>query len=86
MSSDGTKNAQNLAELEISAIMSSETGRNFAWSILQGTGVFTDTFDPDPISHAFNAGMRRVGLNLISEIKAVEPDNYMRMLKEHEHE
>lgn len=68
---------------EISSIMQTRSGRNVMMRILEMTGLEHPTFNPDPITHAYNAGAReRVGIPLRNYIRDSAPGEYMQMLKE----
>lgn len=69
---------------EILGIMRSTGGRKTMYRILQFTGVDIDTFSADTHEHAKNAGMREVGIWLRDELKSVDYDLYMMMMKENE--
>ena len=56
------------------------------YNILVISGYFTDTFRTDTIDHAYTAGRRSVGVELINRIKSIDFENYLRMLREHEDE
>ena len=58
-------------------------GRSVLYNIIDNSGVFRDTFDSDPITHAYNAGRRSIGVNLLDQIKAELHDEYIQMLREH---
>ena len=70
---------------DLQTALTSMSGRALVHSLLDITGYFTDTFDHDTIKHAFNAGRRSVGVELINRIKGIDFDNYTRMLREHEY-
>lgn len=73
---------RNIEMAEITAMMSTEGGRRFIGRILDSTGVFNSTFDLDTHKHAYNAGKRGVGLNLISELEQACPDKYLQLMDE----
>jgi len=68
--------------LDLKDIMRVPQGRRFIWSILQDTGVFGNTFSPDPYTHAFNAGFRQYGVRLNSELVEEIPAFYDMMVQE----
>ncbi len=80
--SNGTNNARDLEILSIRGMMASEEGRKFFMSILLNSGVEADTFDSDPLTHAYKAGRRAVGLLLRDELRSAAPASYFQMLKE----
>ena len=63
--------------------MKLEDNRDFVWELLQSTRVFESMFDTDPMKHAFNAGRRDVGLNLVRDLKKASPEFYIKMIQEH---
>lgn len=68
---------------EISAIMSSQSGRKVLFRILEMSGLDYPTFSPDPISHAYNAGAReKVGIPLREMLRNAAPGEYLQMIKE----
>ena len=81
---DGTDNARKVELIAIDGIMSSESGRSFMMSLIEHTGVFTETFDADTHRHAKNAGRREIGLHLVRELKEASFDKYIMMIREHE--
>lgn len=77
---------RNIEIAEITAMMSTEGGRNFVRRILEYSGVFNETFDLDAHKHAYNAGRRKVGLYLIDELQSAVPDKYIQLLRERQDE
>lgn len=71
-----------LDDLTISNIMQREEGRAFIWNYLTYCGVFSNTFNENPIKHAHSAGKRDAGLYLDSQIKSLSPDGYIKMIGE----
>jgi hypothetical protein len=81
---NGTDDARKVELITIDGIMSSNSGRAVMMSLLEVSGVFTDTFDADTHIHAKNAGKREIGLHLVRELKEASFDKYTMMIKEHE--
>lgn len=75
--------ARSVEIAEIAGIMKTEGGRRFMLRTLVGTGYFGNTFDLDPIKHAFNAGRRQTGITLVEELRDATPGEFELMLKEH---
>jgi len=50
--------------------------------VLEYASAHGETFDPDPIKHAHNAGRRSVGLWLEAEMREASPGGYVTMIKE----
>ena len=72
----------NHDELAVINIMKTKDGRDWLYNKLQSCGVFESIFDNDTHKHAYNAGKRKVGVNLNRELKEYAPDNYMKMIEE----
>ena len=73
---------RNVELIEISAIMSTENGRNVISRLLQYTKLHDDTFHSDPLMHAYAAGKRAVGVHLVKELEEACPDLYIKLLRE----
>lgn len=71
--------------IDVENVMATESGRRFVSRLLEYAGTDINVFDADPITHAHNAGKRSVGVWLKNEVKEVNYDQYMRMMKELEH-
>lgn len=80
---DSKDDARSVEVAEIAAIMKTEAGRNVILRIIESTGYFGDTFEEDPIRHAYNAGRRRVGINIAQQMQEAAPGEFNIMLKEH---
>ena len=68
---------------DLTSTMNTTAGRNVIFRILSSCGVDINQYQQNPHDHAYNAGMRSVGLTLISELKDTVPDEYYLMLREH---
>lgn len=60
--------------------------RRFAWRYLGECRVYKQTFDHSGSVTAFNEGKRSVGLKILAEITAADPDSYLQMMKENKEE
>lgn len=72
-------------ENEIAAIkwlMSSKKGRGFMWRLLELSGPFRLSFDPNAMKMAFNEGNRNLGNQLFNEVMTLCPEMYPVMVKE----
>ena len=76
------KKRQNTDELVVQNIMRTEEGRRYLWEYLQSCGVFANIFAIDTHQHAYNAGMREVGMRLHDDLRDYAPDLYLTMIKE----
>lgn len=66
----------------ISGIMSVANGREWINNLLAEAQVFADPFSPDPCIHAYNAGLRKVGIALFNDIMLYCPTYFETMIKE----
>lgn len=83
MTSDSSKNDARKVEIaEIASIMRTRSGRNVLARFLLMSNYRANTFDRDPIQHAYNAGRRAVGLAIEAELKAAAPGEYNTLLRE----
>lgn len=76
-------------ELEdIKTVMSSEAGRRFMFRVLDRTGLYRTSYNPErPDSNTtFNEGGRNVGLFLTAEIQEAAPASFMKMIGENSNE
>lgn len=76
------KKKVNTDELIVQNLMKDENGRAYMWKHLQECSVFENIFDSDPIEHAYRAGKRQAGLQLVQDLKDYTPVNYTQMIKE----
>lgn len=75
-------------ELELYAMqvtLGTEIGRAFMYRCLVSAGVFSSSFDSDPLKTAYNCGHRDQGLWLQNELQEASPDRYLQMIKENQH-
>ena len=75
-------NARKVEKDDVLATMRTQSGRNFINRIIETTNAYGSAFDKDSRTHAFNEGMRQVGLALIDELIESAPEEYKRMLTE----
>lgn len=75
-------NTREIEIAELMQVMSSQSGRNVMFRLLDQTGVDEDMFDADTHKHAHNAGRRSVGLWLKYELKKACLPEYLMMIKE----
>ena len=72
---------QELADLRI--VLASPQGRRFLWRMLTAAGVFRLSFvSGDAESTAFNEGRRSLGLMLMADLHALDPELYVTMARE----
>lgn len=67
---------------DIKWLMQHPAGRRIATRLLAITGVRRTTFNPSGSVMSFNEGRRNVGLWFESELIAVSPEGYLKLLKE----
>ncbi len=74
-----------LRETEIADVkwlMSSERGRRILYRLLELSGVFQISFDPNAAKMAFNEGRRNFGNQIFRQLMTVCPEQLPAMLKE----
>lgn len=69
---------------DLATVLSTKQGRRRTWAQLQQTGVFRQSFIPGEPSEvtAFNEGRRSIGLALMADVHALDPELYLTMAKE----
>lgn len=63
-------------------LMSSKRGRRIMWRLLDLSGPFRLSFDPNAMKMAFNEGNRNLGNQLFNEVMTLCPEMYPVMTKE----
>lgn len=80
---ESKKRARRAAELEdVKWLLQSPQGRRFIWRLLEKAGIYRSTFTGSAPHDAFAEGIRSVGLMVIADVFAADPDAYTKMLKE----
>ncbi len=69
-------------ELVVQNIMKYEDGRGFIYKHLLMCNVFDSTFNNDSIQHAYQAGKRKAGLQIVDDLKQYAPEYYVKMIQE----
>ncbi len=67
---------------DVKWLMSSKKGRRFMWRLLDLSGPFRLSFDPNAMRMAFNEGNRNLGNQLFDEVMTLCPEMYPVMVKE----
>lgn len=74
---------ERLNELEdVKRQMKSRGGRRLLWRILEMAGIYHSSFSLEPLLMANKEGARNIGLMLLADIMAVDPDGYILMARE----
>jgi hypothetical protein len=68
-------------EQDTKKLLKSKEGQRFIWRYLSAAGIFRPSFSNDPLVMAYNEGKRNLGLILLAEVMALDPDAYIRMTK-----
>lgn len=80
---DRSKLARRRDVSDTVTVLSSRAGRRFIWKILERCGHNRLSFVPrDHDQSVFNEGMRNIGLQLLADIRAAEPEAEILMHKE----
>lgn len=62
-------------------ILSTSQGRRMLWRYLEHCGIYKDSFTGNSATF-YNEGRRAVGIKLLDDITAADPDTYLTMMKE----
>lgn len=80
---DARKRAVRETEIaDIKWLMSSKRGRRILWRLLDLSGPFRLSFDPNAMKMAFNEGNRNLGNQLFNEVMTLCPEMYPAMVEE----
>lgn len=63
-------------------LTSTRSGRAWLWALLAKCGVFSQTFNGEALTSAFNEGRRTVGLDLLNELLGALPETFLQMTRE----
>jgi len=74
--------AEDQHKADLQAIMATPGGRRERWALLSSCGVFGDTGSIDPMTVGRFLGRRSLGLELLSEVMAICPNEYLVMQSE----
>ena len=78
-----SKKELRLEELSaLTQLMRNRAGRRWMYNILANCHVYHTSFDKNALVMAHLEGERNAGLMLITELKALEPDLYIQMLRD----
>lgn len=66
---------------DLKFILAAEQGRRFLWRTLEICGVYRSSFTGSSETY-FLEGQRNIGLKLLAEITDIDPDSYLKMIKE----
>ena len=78
--------AKENEEADVRWLMSSKRGRRVLWRLLDQSGVFRLSFNPNAMQMAFAEGNRNFGNRMLAMIHALCPELYPTMLKEQNHD
>lgn len=73
-------------EADVKWLMSSKRGRRVVWRLLDQTGVFRLSFNPNAMHMAFAEGNRNFGNRMLALIHSLCPELYSAMVKEQQHD
>lgn len=74
--------AREMEIADLKWLMSSKKGRRLMWRLLELSGPFRLSFDPNAMKMAFNEGNRNLGNQLFGEVMTLCPEMYPVMVKE----
>lgn len=64
-------------------ILSLKQGRRLIWKYMENAGIFRTSFTGNSTTF-FNEGRRDIGLQILADVMAADPDKYILMSKESE--
>lgn len=69
-------------EADLKWLMSNKRGRRIVWRLLDQSGVFRLSFNPNAMQMAFAEGNRNFGNRILALIHSLCPEQYPTMVKE----
>lgn len=80
------KVSKDTEESDLKWLMGRRQGRRIVWRLLEKSGVFQSVFNTNAMAMSFAEGKRNYGLEMLTMIHVVCPEQYQTMLKErHDH-
>lgn len=73
---------QDEYEFAFKEVLRTENGRKVLWRMIQDSGMFSPSFDTDPIKQAYSNGLRNSGVRLYNEISREHPVFFDMMVQE----
>lgn len=71
---------------DLRAVASTSEGQRFLWRLMAQCHTFESTFDVEPHQHAFNAGERNIGNQVLASLMEAEPNAFLQMIEVHRKE
>ena len=68
-------------EQDLKKLLRQKEGLRFIWRQLCAAGIFRPSFSTDALVMSHNEGKRNLGLRLLAEVMAIDPDAYLKMTK-----
>lgn len=69
-------------ESDLKWLCATKRGRRIVWRLLEQSGVFRLSFDPNALKMAFAEGNRNYGNRILAMLQTVAPESYITMTKE----
>ncbi len=66
----------------LQAILNMKSGRAILWKYLCECGLFKTSYVSEGSEIYFLEGQRNIGLSIMNDINEVDPDSYLKMMKE----
>jgi hypothetical protein len=76
------KHAAAARAISVRLMMGDRDFRRFVYGLLDTCGLNAGAFDKDPLTTAYLAGRRSVAVALATELSSIDPDTYLKMLRE----
>jgi hypothetical protein len=79
--SERIKSVEKLELTDFKAVLDTPEGRRVLWRLLTFCHIYESSFHPSSQIY-FNEGVRSVGLKILADIQAVDPEKYLQMMRE----
>lgn len=76
------RNAERDRQLVVAQLCSTTSGREWIWNKLEAAHIFHTSYNENPIAMAFAEGERNQGLQLLGDVMAACPEQFLEMMRE----
>ncbi len=77
-----SKVERQIEQQDLKWLMKCKQGRRIMWRLLERTGLYRTSFNPNSMTMAFNEGNRNLGLVLMAQLNEACPERYTLMVQE----
>jgi hypothetical protein len=75
------KDAEKLEGADLLAVLSTSEGKRLLWRLMTFCHIFESSYHPSSQIY-FNEGVRSVGLKILADIQAADPEKFLQMMRE----